>query len=126
MTGYRNRCKTIPFILCDSLLHIPPIHSDTFFPTFRKSPQTILVPLLRNAAPPRPDSLLQFCLFGKPFPAERFFHGAKEMVVGGCQVWGCGKVGVVWSGRPELQCWSWCMHWRGGYACLCDLSLTTV
>src|SRR5258705_13875110 len=93
MTGYRNRCKTIPFILCDTLLHIPPLDSDTFFPTFWKPPETILVPLLRNVAPPRPDSLLQCCLVGKPFPLkERLLHGAKEMVVGGCQVWGVRRV----------------------------------
>src|SRR5258705_12794171 len=117
MTGYRNRCKTIPFILCDTLLHIPPLDSDTFFPTFWKPPETLLVPLLRNVAPPRPDSLLQCCLVGKPFPAERFLHGAKEMVVGGCQVWGCGKAGAGWSGSPVMQCCSWCMRWCGGGHC---------
>src|SRR5258705_10225143 len=81
-----------------------PLHSDTFFPTFWKPPQTILVPLLRNVAPPRPDSLLQCCLVGKPCPLkERFLHGAKEMVVGGCQVWGCGKAGAGWTRRSVMQ-----------------------
>src|SRR5258705_7450709 len=118
MTGYRNRCKTIPFILCDSLLHIPPLDSDTFPPTFWKPPETILVPPLRNVAPPRPDSLLQCCLVGKPFPLkERFLHGAKEMVV---QRWVPrlgSKAGVGWTGSPVMQCCSWCMRWCGGGHC---------
>src|SRR5258705_10312155 len=106
------------YVLCDTLLHIAPLDSDTFSRRYGslRRPSCRYHCCGTLCLPPHPDSLLQCCLVGKPFPfKERFLHGAKEMVVGGgCQVWGCGKAGGGWSGRPGMQCCSWCMWWGGG------------